>query len=178
MPFQTHNPRLSDVWTEERVALLLKLDTEDQLSRAQIANELARQTGSRFSRNAIIGKLARIGVPPKTPKRAAHHKRYVKSLLTKAKLRPPPTLRKNSSRIFTLINPDPELLESRRLSLFDLTEDTCRYPTSAEGVPIEFCGHTIAQRSCCAGHYRMCYYRVSEYKRKNPFGRTFRCEAA
>lgn len=65
MPFQTHNPRASSPWTEERVALLLKLDGEDVLSRAEIAEELRVRTGSTFTRNAVICKLAALGVPTK-----------------------------------------------------------------------------------------------------------------
>jgi hypothetical protein len=61
MPFQTFNPRLSDEWTPARLALLAKLNAENKLSYAQIANELRVKTGSKFSRSAIIAKSRRAG---------------------------------------------------------------------------------------------------------------------
>lgn len=142
MPFQTHNPRLSDQWTDERVILLLKLDAENKLSRAQIAKEMARQMGCCFSRNAIIGKLGRLRAPPKD--RVKSVKKYFAQARAK---RPPPEPKP--------LPPEIIFRESLRLSLNDLTDLTCRYPT--EGI-VEFCGHPVDQRSYCAAHYRICYY--------------------
>jgi hypothetical protein len=145
MPFQTYNPRQSDEWTIERIVLLLKLDAENILSRAQIANELHRQTGSRFSRNAIIGKLLRLGAPRKEQKTINNPKRkFVPKTLHQIKSSPDGA-------------PCP-LPDSLRLSLMDLGPISCRYITSMDGLPIEFCGHPISQRSYCAGHYQICYY--------------------
>lgn len=147
MPFQTHNPRLSDIWTEARVILLLKLDDENKLSRAQIANELAVQTGSRFSRNAIIGKLGRLGAPPKDRSKAM--KRHAE---TRPKsLRPTP-----AEKPLPLLREAPQA--SMALPLASLTETTCHYPTNPEGQSFAFCGHPVARGSYCAAHYRICYY--------------------
>jgi GcrA cell cycle regulator len=136
------------VWTTERIALLLKLDAENVLSRAQIANELAARTGSCFTRNAVIGKLMRLGVPKKErPDRKPPYMprpRYLPGR-SSAGPRPAPAPR-----------PVSELIQdSLRLSLFDLTETTCRYPTNDE--PWEFCGHPICAGSYCALHAQICY---------------------
>lgn len=146
MPFQTHNPRLSDVWTEARVILLLKLDAENKLSRSQIANELASQTGSRFSRNAVIGKLGRLGAPPKDRPKAMKRHAKAQFIRLPAPDKPLPPLREAPQ-------------ESMRLSLSDLTETTCHYPT---GGITEFCGHPVGRGSYCAAHYRLCYYEPRE----------------
>ena len=49
------------IWTDDLVALVQKLN-DTELSRAQIAVEIFRQTGVSFTRNAIIGKLGRLGL--------------------------------------------------------------------------------------------------------------------
>ncbi len=145
MPFQTHNPRLSDLWTEERIILLLKLDSENALSRAGIATALAERTGSCFSRNAIIGKLARLGVPLKAKKCAAPKKSKGPKIFIvhkKSEPLPPPT---------------PVLQESMKLTLEQLTPATCHYP-AGDQAPFEFCGHPVFDRSYCAAHFKICYY--------------------
>lgn len=131
---------------------MLRLDAENKLSRSQIAVELHRLTGSKFSRNAIIGKLARLGVPPKA-KAATTFKQKRKFADRPAK--PPPLLK---------AAPLPAAVayqDSLRLSLNDLTETTCHYPT--EGIT-EFCGHPVTCRSYCAAHYRICYYAPREVR--------------
>jgi len=145
--FQTYNPRLSDTWTEERIILLLKLDAENKLSRSQIANEMHRQTGSAFSRNAIIGKLARLGVPRK-------QRPEINMILVRVRNARPKTI---SGPPKPLPQPAIILQTSLMLSMDDLTPTTCRYPTSPSGLPIAFCGHEIARSSYCAAHYRICY---------------------
>ncbi len=176
MPFQTHNPRLSDQWTPERVAILLRLDGENQLSRAGIARELHTLTGSKFSRNAIIGKLGRLGTPPKCrPQKAPKTYR-----MTTFRVRGPSTSK-------PIIKPKPIAQESFSLSMMDLTPTSCRYPTTDS--PIAFCGHPIFRRSYCEAHFELCYTYpgrprpdlVALQRRKNQrlfLNNLFRCEAA
>lgn len=151
MVFQEHNPRLSDEWTSERIALLLRLDAENKLSRSQIAKRLAEETGSKFSRNAVIGKLMRLGVPKKDNRSEEPPK---KSAAVKKITQEPPVI---------LEAPIP-IGASLKLSLDQLKRTSCRYVTSADGLPFEFCGHTIFHRSFCAAHYRICYYTQSKIK--------------
>lgn len=150
MPFQTYNPRLSDTWTVARIALLLKLDAENVLSRTQIAMRLHDETGSRFTRNAVIGKLARLGAPMKGkiparsrpmrshPPRAERMRTYIP--------RPPP-------------QPAPASLG---LSLISLDNETCKYPTNPENEPFAFCGHPTYARSFCAAHFGICYQSMTD----------------
>jgi hypothetical protein len=154
MPFQTHNPRLSDQWTPERITILLQLDAENKLSRAGIAGELRRLTGCKFSRNAVIGKLARLGVPKKEPRPMSNRVRRD----LERPFRP---------KIFKQIPKPPAepLQDSLKLSLNDLTETTCHFPTSADGPPFEYCGHPVSCHSYCAAHYRLCYVKPA---RPNP----------
>lgn len=53
--------RALDEWTNERVVLLTRL-VKEGYSRANIAVELNESTGSRFTRDAVIGKAHRLGV--------------------------------------------------------------------------------------------------------------------
>ena len=145
MPFQTNNPRSSDVWTDDRIILLLKLDAENVLSRSGIADALAEQTGSKFSRNAVIGKLARLGAPPKRK-------------LDKPIVFNPP---KPKIQPFHILKPkEPPIAPQSPLGLdlCDLTDRTCRYPVHNENEPVAFCGHPVSHRSYCAAHFAICYY--------------------
>jgi hypothetical protein len=148
MPFQTHNPRSLDVWTVERISILLRLDAEDTMSRSQIANQLFIETGSRFTRNAVIGKLARLGVPKKERPISAR-KTAIRIAERIAKRHTPP---EKKQRPPAILNP------SLRLSLTDLTSTTCKFITSGDDQPTEYCGHSISERSYCAAHYQICYY--------------------
>jgi hypothetical protein len=51
---------MTPLWTDDVIAVAVKLNAAG-LSRSQIANEIFRETGMHFSRNAVIGKLARLG---------------------------------------------------------------------------------------------------------------------
>lgn len=154
MVFQTYNPRLSDEWTSERVALLLALDAENKLrgpknklTRAQIAEKLSEETGSKFTRLAVICKLLR---------------------LSATKQKTPPI--QKPLAVFRKPFPDP-VVDSLKISLDELRETNCRYITSGDGLPLEFCGHPIKDRSFCEDHYRICYF-------SKPKINNFACEAA
>lgn len=51
-------------WTPDRTHLLRQYRIVDGLSSGEIAKRINRETGSRFSRNAVIGKLIRLGIEP------------------------------------------------------------------------------------------------------------------
>jgi hypothetical protein len=163
MPFQTHNPRLSDEWTVARIALLLKLDAENILSRAQIAMKLHDETGSRFTRNAIIGKLARLGAPAKgkQPARSRPMRGH------------PPRVERPMRSYIPRPQPQPAPV-SLALSLVSLNDETCRYPTSPQNEPFAFCGHPIYARSYCAAHFGICHQLMTDSQVR----RTFTCEVA
>ena len=60
----------NNTWTEERVELLRKLWAEG-LS----ASEIARELGEGISRNAVIGKVHRLGLPGRAPSRSGNSRR-------------------------------------------------------------------------------------------------------
>ena len=160
MPFQSHNPGRPSDWTEEQSALVLKLDAENRLSRLQIAHEIERQTGCIFSRNAIIGKLRRLGAPMR---QVGIWPRASAPKIPRIVEPKPPRNRPRKPK-----QPKPTtiaLLDSLMLSFNDLTPITCRYPTSPEGLPIQFCGHEIDRGSYCAAHYKICYHASSPVNR-------------
>jgi GcrA cell cycle regulator len=64
------NSKRKNTWTEERVELLRKLWAEG-LS----ASEIARELGDGISRNAVIGKVHRMGLPGRAPARSPNSRR-------------------------------------------------------------------------------------------------------
>ncbi len=60
----------NNTWTDERVALLRKLWAEG-LS----ASEIARELGDGITRNAVIGKVHRLGLPGRAPSRSGNSRR-------------------------------------------------------------------------------------------------------
>ncbi len=62
--------RRNNTWTEERVERLRRLWAEG-LS----ASEIARELGEGISRNAVIGKVHRLGLPGRAPSRSGNARR-------------------------------------------------------------------------------------------------------
>src|SRR6202158_4113946 len=131
-------------WTDERVETLKKL-WADGLSASQIAAVLGGIT-----RNAVIGKVHRLGLSgrAKSPSSAAPRPR--KSRATSHMLR----VSRSSMRGNTALahayeldtEPEPQLIDNviplgQRRTLLELTEDTCRWPIGDPGTAdFFFCG--------------------------------------
>jgi GcrA cell cycle regulator len=165
-------------WTDERVELLRKLWLEG-LSASQIANELANG----ISRNAVIGKVHRLGLAgrAKAPATASARPR-VKSARPAMPPRPStPIVRGNTALAFkpqpmTMAEPEPEPVEdvvipmSERVTIMELREAMCRWPlgdpTTAE---FRFCGakkSATATGPYCAYHGRLAYQPLNERRRE------------
>lgn len=56
--------RCDTPWHPDRVVMLRQLRIVNGLSAGEIAKQLSRLTGHRFSRNAVISKLDRMGIEP------------------------------------------------------------------------------------------------------------------
>jgi len=146
-------------WTDERVELLKKLWT-DGLSASQIAAELGGVT-----RNAVIGKVHRLGLsgrgqPTSSIKRQRRTHpsgiRRVRQMISvgnlalkadamaEAELQP----RRN------VVVPIP-----RKLSIFQLTERTCKWPIGDPGQEdFHFCGHdSLENLPYCEYHAGVAY---------------------
>jgi GcrA cell cycle regulator len=146
-------------WTDERVELLKKLWT-DGLSASQIAAELGGVT-----RNAVIGKVHRLGLsgrgqPTSSIKRQrrTHSSgiRRVRQMISVGNLalkadamaEAEPQPRRN------VVVPIP-----RKLSIFQLTERTCKWPLGDPGhEDFHFCGHdSLENLPYCEYHAGVAY---------------------
>jgi GcrA cell cycle regulator len=162
-------------WTDERVELLRKL-WQDGLSASQIAGEL----GAGITRNAVIGKVHRLGMsgrvkPPSAttarPRPAAKPARPTGT----ATMRPLMTRGNTALAVAPLTAEMPRLRAqedvvvpiSECVTITDLREHMCRWPlgdpTSAE---FRFCGARSGDTGpYCPGHARMAYQPMQDRRR-------------
>src|SRR5262245_29373882 len=145
-------------WNTDNVEKLKGMHA-DGLSFTRIGIELG------ISRNAAIGKAARIGLP-------GRNKKPVKPIPRRPKGHRPQKLEKwnPSVRLPDVdLELDPALddaptLIGEGIQLQDLTEHHCRCPYG-QG-PFVFCGRPVVSGlSYCAGHARMVYQRAPERKK-------------
>src|SRR5262245_21598308 len=146
-------------WTDERVELLRKL-WQDGLSASQIAAELGGVT-----RNAVIGKVHRLGLsgrgqPTSSIKRQRRtHStgiRRVRQMITVGNLAlkpdhlPDVDLRPRRNVVVPI---------ARKLSIFQLTEKTCKWPIGDPGQEdFHFCGHdSLDNLPYCEYHAGVAY---------------------
>lgn len=131
-------------WTEERVQQLRKLH-EEGLSCSLIGIELG------LTRNAVIGKLARLGLKsaPKVVRDNRQRGATRKADPTRFRSRP-----RTDAELPRLAVADVVPLH---LSLDDLRPTTCRYPYGDRAYT--YCGHPTAGAgmSYCAPHHHLCY---------------------
>ena len=163
-------------WTDERVELLGKLWGEG-LSASQIAALL----GGGVTRNAVIGKVHRLGLSGRTKAGQPAAPRPAKPRAAAAPgpapaPRPRPTLQTAepvaSLPMRAVAAPPPTAEEvnipvSERVSILDLRETMCRWPLGDPQSPeFGFCGgRTATGLPYCAVHCRVAYQPASERKR-------------
>jgi GcrA cell cycle regulator len=166
-------------WTDERVELLKKLWLEG-LSASAIATEL----GSGVSRNAVIGKVHRLGLSgrAKAPAQAAPRR-------TKPTRTPTHPMRAASTIPFargnaalaadiaTDVAPEPEperrpaeevvIPLSERVTIMELRESMCRWPIGDPGrEDFRFCGaKSSVGVPYCAHHAAIAYQPVMDRRR-------------
>jgi len=149
-------------WSPERENALREFALEG-LAASRIASAMNQRFGSNYTRNAIIGKMRRLGVPlyhavgpyQAGVKRSYPNRRKTVSLAKPRPKRPPKT------RIMAVIRealPDmasTEAISSNPVHLLDATDNHCRWPI---GEPSEmlFCGNPVLQakgiHQWCASH--------------------------
>lgn len=136
-----------DTWTAERVAQL-KRGVNAGLSCAQIANEIG------VSRNAVIGKINRLGL---SRGRSPAAPRPCRGAL----IRRPQVLnqRLKLKALFASTPIAEDVVSTEPCSLLNLAPRNCRWPIGGVGtVGFTFCGNaTVDGMSYCAGHVRMAY---------------------
>jgi GcrA cell cycle regulator len=134
-------------WTTERVALL-KSCFNAGLSCRQIAHEIG------VSRNAVIGKLSRLGL-------ARGRGTAAPGMRMGPPVRRPQVLTQRMA-LKTLFASEPvaeSVVSVEPCSLLNLAPSKCRWPISAMGAAdFTFCNNvTAGGASYCAGHARMAY---------------------
>ncbi len=164
-------------WTDERVEQLKKL-WSDGLSASQIAAELGGIT-----RNAVIGKVHRLGLSGRTKAPSSSAPRQRKPRAQHMMRVSRPAVRGNTAlaQAFSYdyeIEPEPMQAENivpmgQRRSLLELNEQTCKWPigdpASAE---FYFCGgHAMTGLPYCGYHSRIAYQPPAARRDKRPAGR-------
>ena len=138
-------------WTEERVALL-KARVDAGLTCAQIAREIG------VSRNAVIGKLSRLGLSRVKGVPAGQPGRTVPKMP-----RPRIVIQQRTSPLALTTRQlplaQPVVDSGPRRSLLELAQGHCRWPLSEPGAAdFGFCGkEQVEGLSYCAAHARMAY---------------------
>jgi GcrA cell cycle regulator len=153
-------------WTQERVDLLRKLWLEG-LSAAQVAAEL----GSGVTRNAVIGKIHRLGLAergkptsaprPRAPRapRAATAETSARMPLVMGNVALAAAPRPVAVRVDV---PEEEVVVqlSQRVTLMELRETMCRWPMGDPTTPdFRFCGaqSSIGEGPYCRHHSNIAY---------------------
>ena len=150
----TKRPTRQSTWTDERLDLL-KSGFTAGLSCRQIAVEVG------VSRNAVIGKLSRLGLTREDDRDARPMRR--KEAPTGRRKGSVPRLQYQLLR--TLYADPPSATEDAPIhnehccSLFELSEQRCRWPINTPGAEdFCFCGNPpVAGLPYCPGHSRLAY---------------------
>ena len=159
-------------WTDERVELLRRL-WDDGLSASQIALQIGG-----VSRNAVIGKVHRLGLSGRAKPGAAGAARAAKP---RAAAPTPPQLEggrtppRDPEQLMrpTLVpserwNADQvEIPESQRVSIMELRDTTCRWPIGDPSkADFAFCGgRAVTGLPYCGHHCRIAYQPAAERRR-------------
>ncbi|WP_173796289.1 GcrA family cell cycle regulator [Hartmannibacter diazotrophicus] len=160
-------------WTEERVERLKALWAEG-LSASQIAGELGGVT-----RNAVIGKVHRLGLSGRSKPQAQPTARPRKTREPTHPMRPSAPASVGNTALKADVeelpaaepeaktSPRPEVIDFERATILTLTEHTCKWPI---GDPSRedffFCGrHSEAGIPYCAHHARIAYQPAHDRRR-------------
>ena len=165
-------------WTDERVETLKKLWGEG-LSASQIATEI----GGGITRNAVIGKVHRLGLsgrgkakapPPARPKAKAVPAPSAPAPVPPA--RPAAIVAPVPPALAVEAVPEPQpvavadevgLPLSERVTIMDLRESMCRWPMGDPTKPeFRFCGaRSVTGLPYCSHHAQVAYQPVADRKR-------------
>ena len=144
-------------WSDRQLDLLQTHWGEPGLSLSEIAAAINAQTGARFSRNAIAGQAKRLGLPLRRAPNRTNGQRAASARPTTRIVAV--NLRRRKARV--VVSAPDEIAHKDApahlgLTLFELTDATCRYPRGAEA--FTFCGQPAqADRPYCGFHMRLCY---------------------
>ena len=161
-------------WSEDRVELLSKLWAEG-LSASQIAAAL----GGGVTRNAVIGKVHRLGLSGRakpgsasSPRPAPKPRPAVQAGAPAEGVRAAPAREATGSPngggpVDMRWANEPALPESQRVSILELRDSMCRWPIGDPSKPdFGFCGGSaVASLPYCGHHCRIAYQPATERRR-------------
>lgn len=148
-------------WTEDRLALLAEIHTLG--SNSWIAREINERTGSRFTRNAIIGKRHRLELASPASQGRCHGAQIKRKKRAPRRVYWDRTAREKKP--LPLEADPPEFLG---LTIFEINKTTCRYPKgdgTAES-PFLFCGGPALEGSSYCAHCHAICWRPAPTKKK------------
>jgi GcrA cell cycle regulator len=164
-------------WTDERVEMLRKL-WSDGLSASQVAAEL----GPGITRNAVIGKIHRLGLAERAKTASAPRQRAAKAPRQAAAASSAPRANGHAVHgnvalayapqtvVVARAHPEEEVVipMSERVTLMELRESMCRWPMGDPTTPeFRFCGgkSPIGGGPYCAHHARVAYQPAQDRRR-------------
>lgn len=133
-------------WTNEvQDCFETLLGREENLTFREIAKRLTDQFGIPFTKNACVGRAHRMRLPPR-PAHAAKPKKLkgkMMSIRVDAPILPPEAQRPPNGY---------------DLTIYQLHEGDCRYPSKGDRPPYTYCGHpTESGLSYCPAHCDIVY---------------------
>lgn len=142
-------------WNDKTTARAKFLWLNEGLSAAQIADRLAAEFNAGLSRNAVIGKMHRMGLAGRgqpvssRPRRRTYRTRRARAVAS--------VVGKRVSELEA--RPKVAAPIARKLTIFQLTERTCKWPI---GDPLQedfcFCGHdAVEELPYCEYHAGIAY---------------------
>lgn len=163
-------------WTQDRVDMLEKLWTEG-LSASACARRINYSTESDFSRNAIIGKVSRLGLQSRktTLRRSSRESRAIarKAMAKATKSNPhSPRFGQINPNAKQRFEPAPTPLEDTPqgpvVSLADIGPSQCRYPYGdPKRAGFGFCGcESVPGLSYCERHVSICFRPTERPKKR------------
>ncbi len=171
-------------WTKEEV-LALEQFANAGLTATEIAINLSTHTKC-ITRNAVIGKLKRIGVPLqsihmqiRSPDSRARdflsRKRMWREKLENSdkvkRISAKLIERKAKEFLYKPFVPDGDDFQKGTYGILDIPNFRCRYPVSAEGSPFRFCGKSfdISERHWWCDEHKLIVFRKFDItaKKKN-----------
>lgn len=148
------------LWQDDHTALLVSL--VGKLSCSAMAAELNERFDTAYTRNAVIGKITRLGLGTPMPKRdpqdiaAARKARQNRANALRMEQRREAGIPAAAPRIPKAVKQEAILrcveIEPLHLSLMQLEAGNCRWPYGED--QITFCGHPqFDPSSYCGGHF-------------------------
>jgi hypothetical protein len=170
---------LPSEWTHDRIAYL-----KGAWAAGDTATMIAETLGGRFTRNAVLGKLQRLGLlgqrqPDLTPTERAMRKaaydaqRNARKRAQRGNIPGMMPVKRPAvavQRSLPVPAPAPPPLN---FSIMDLRSGLCRWPVN-NGGPYLFCGNAASEVVYCPFHMKMAYDRRQDHEQDRVAGDDFR----